>query len=85
MPSFPHPGPAVPEEEKENNSAFGALPYGGHSCLLCVRPAPCGECWQLSQSFSCPWVLLTLTPQSPGLLMLTPSSSLAMGKEIWGL
>lgn len=36
MPSVPHPGAGVPEGEKEDNSAFGALPYGGHSCVLAM-------------------------------------------------
>lgn len=48
----------------------GALPHVGNTGSS-ASPLPCS------------WVRLILTPQQPGLLMLTSSSSPGMGKETW--
>lgn len=81
MPSVPHPGAGVPEGEKEDNSAFGALPYGGHSCVLAMgggEPKK-GNVGSSASPSLLPHVPLTKTPSSQDLPMLPSSSFLGMG------
>lgn len=69
-------------KEKTMGQLLDVLPCGGQNHLLCgLGKVLCRKCWWLSLAPSCPLVLLTLSPQQPGWLMLNPPSFRAFARH----